>query len=497
MINLVFILGCEQQREFVKEQDSSERYIEPVTDKLEESPGSPDDILSIAVPSVIFYAPKAGELNNLPVDNATREGLIQAIGDFAYYASIVSDSLEAGQIKVYYTDKSLISLGQGKNQFSFNRGDSSSPIGMILFDGKDQYKMLPGMQTHLSLLAAITDFFYDDRSDAMPLLDYFEAADSKQLHIYSSHSDILNQVGRKIDPAYHTKFGSKLAKRAGKFHMSVFAYHKFNLKDSLTAIICRVPSTYDESSVKLYLWDESTARVINEIELAENVWNERWIVVKDSWINLQPDNKVFSIVTRKKEARMKDGNRIETDSLYQWQWTGSNFKSMPVQGLSVNDFPLQDWESYQEPKAITEITIIDEDYVWLPLETGDLTWQNIIMELPKPYSIKKEPIENQLAAHQIDTLITITRENLWLKFYQAPDDILLVNGAISDGSVSLKKGVKVGISKADFISQFDKLSTINAVPDIIKVRSKAADRIISYSFQNDTLARIEFTNFIH
>jgi hypothetical protein len=49
----------------------------------------------------------------------------------------------------------------------------------------------------------------------------------------------------------------------------------------------------------------------------------------------------------------------------------------------------------------------------------------------------------------------------------------------------------------EFAKNFEKLSHSPTIPDLIKVRSKSADRVISYSFQQDTLARIEFTNYIH
>jgi len=492
----VFILSCGPQHQQVKERKLTESYPEPASETVEQSaPGFVDKVLSVTGPSVIFYVPKAGELNALIPDHASFEGLVQAIGDFAYYAGIVSDSLESRQIPVYYTDQHTIRLGP--DQFTIERNENKAPMGMILYDGVDQYKVLPGMQTHLSLLAAIADFFYLQQDHSIPLEDYFDPANSTHLHIYSSHSDILNQVGRRIDPGYYPKFGQQLARRAGKYHMSLFAYHKFNLTDSMKVFICRVPSIYDESSVKLYIWDSVVEQVVDEMQIAENVWNEQWILVKDSWITLGPDTGRFSFITRKKEARMNQGKRVETDSLFRWQWTGSQFKPLPVSGLSLKEFPLKDWQSYQEPQLPSEIAIIDEDYVWLPLETGDLTWENIIMELPKPYSIDKEPIENQLAARQIDTLITISRPNLRLKFYQAPDNILLVNGEVTDGSLSLKRGVKVGISKMDFIRIFEKLSSYQSIPDQIEVRSKTSDRIISYSFKGDTLVRIEFTNFIH
>ena len=102
-----------------------------------------------------------------------------------------------------------------------------------------------------------------------------------------------------------------------------------------------------------------------------------------------------------------------------------------------------------------------------------------------------------MALRQIDTLVTISRPGISLKFYRSPGENLIVKGSISDGSILFKQDLKVGMSKSEFIQAFDKLSTQPVVPDLIKVSSKNHDRVLSYYFQNDTLARIEVMNFIH
>ena len=436
----VFILGCGEQKDLRENQIPSDSYVETVIDRIEPPVEIEPDHLVLDQASVVFYAPKSEELNAMMIDQASREGLAQAIGDFAYYASLIRDSLQSMQINSWYTDKQLISLEQGDQTVIIDREDLNAPVGMILFDGMGHHEVVPGMQTHLSLLSAIQDFFNNQVAPSVPLLDHFSQLESTKFHVYSSHSDILNQVGQRIDPSHYPEFGEAIARKAEKFHMSVFAYQKFDLGDSLTAIICRVPSTYDESAVRLYIWDNENLKVLDQKLLAENVWNENWILVQDSWILLGSEKGKFSFVSRRREARVEDGERVETDSLSGWKWTGVGFQPISTTGLSLNNYPLQDWESYQEPKMPTEITIIDEDFVWLPLETGDLTWGNIIMELPKPYSILKEPIENPLATLQMDTLITITRENLRLKFYQAPNDILLIDGEVTDSSIHMKRG---------------------------------------------------------
>ena len=232
LITGVCIFGCGKQQNLQEKQIPSDSYVETVTEKIEPLTEIEQDYLYVEGASVIFYAPKAEELSSLAIDQAGIEGLSQAIGDFAYYASIVSDSLQSKQIPAIYTDKRLITLNQESGEITIDRQADSSPMGMILFDGIDHYQQLPGMQTHLSLLAAVNDFFHDDGVSAIPLLDYFKHAESGRWHVFSSHSDILNQVGRRVDPSYYAKFGEKITYRAGKYHMSVYAYQKFDLADS-------------------------------------------------------------------------------------------------------------------------------------------------------------------------------------------------------------------------------------------------------------------------
>ena len=493
-----YLVGCSHQSNLQEDSTATENKMEamPASDTSTTETAA-DDSVFFDSQSVIFYTPTPEEIPLLAEDPTTREGLLQAVGDFAYYASIVSDSLEEMGIQAHFTNKRYLTFASIDGAYSIDRLESGFPIGLVLYDGVGKPENIPGMQTHLSLMAAITHRFSKNNQQLLPLLEYFEPASNSNLHIYSSHSDILNQTGKLINPAHYSKLGKTVATKASRFHMSVFAYQKFDLKDSLQAIICRIPSRYDESAVKIYIWDPEISQVVDELELAENVWNEQWIMVKDSWISIFPETGTFSIIQRKIEAEMKDGTRKETDNLYQWQWRGSGFESIPVSGISKTDFPLKDWESHQEPSSPQEITLVDENYAWLPLATGDLTWENLALIIPTPYTIEKEPIKNQIALQQIDTLVTISRPGVRLKFYRSPSENLIVEGTISDRSILFKQDLKVGMTKAEFASAFEKLSSRKELPDLVKVCSKNHDRILSYYFQNDTLARIEVMNFIH
>ena len=421
-----------------------------------------------------------------------------AVGDFAYYASIMADSLEQQDIPVQFTSKKYIVYPLESAPVTIDRTQSSSLMGLAMFDGEQNPEVIYGFHTHLSLWAAIQDYFLVNPPPELPLLQYFQPTTSEKLHVYSSHSDILNQRGQRIDPAHHDKFGASLARRAQKFRMSLYGYYQFKLKDSLVAAICRVPSRYDESAINLYVWDQESQQVVHRLPLAENLWNDHWIMVMDSWIN-RDANGHLQIIQRKKEARMKDGQRQEWDSLYRWVWQGQGLVRASTKGLAKSNFPLKDWASYQEPAApvvAKQLTITEEEFVWLPLETGDLTWENVILEIPKPYSLEKEPITNQHNQYQIDTILTLKQPGLEFKFYRTPSQQHIIGGTITNNSLGFKNGLQVGISKPQFQSLFNKLSQKSSLPDQIKVRSVQGDRIFSCYFENDTLVRIELTNYL-
>ena len=511
MRSLIYILitltvgsGCRPEQNLNQEHESkpepAQSAVSTVSINQPQATETPlEDTLFIFEKGVVFFTPTASELQNISWDQGTSEGVSMAVGDFAYYASIMADSLERQDISAQFTSSKYIVYPLESSPLTIDRTEGNALMGLAMFDGENAPEVIYGFHTHLSIWAAIQDYFQVNQAPELPLLQYFQQTNSDNLHIYSSHSDILNQRGQRIDPAHHDKFGTSIAGRASKYRMSLYGYYKFNLRDSLVATVCRVPSRYDESAVNLYIWDQQSQKVRQRLPLAENLWNDHWIMVMDSWINAK-SNGDFEIIQRKKEARMKDGQRQEWDSLYRWVWKGQGLVRASTGGLAKRSFPLKDWASYQEPAApapLKEITITEEDFVWLPLETGDLTWENVILEIPKPYTLEKEPIANQINQYQIDTIFTLKQKGLEFKFYHTPDQRYIIGGTITNNSLGFKNGLQVGISKPQFQSLFQKLSDKSTLPDQVKVRSRQGDRVFSCYFESDTLVRIELTNYLH
>ncbi len=498
-IYLVWVIfACQSQTDFQEEQNTVTSQLSSAPVKTGEIDFKTEDTLSVITPGVVFFTPPPQDLEGLDLDESALQGLQMAVGDFAYYASLVEDSLKNHDIPVTFTDRPFISFLPHEDMVVARDQHPSRMMGVALYDGKQPPEIIYGLQTHLALWAAIKDYFQTKEESSKPLLQYFEPTTQRELHIYASHSEILNQTGERLGTGYHSLFGTQMAKKASKYRFGLFAYYRFPITEGLTALVCRVPSRYDESAINLYVWNEQTQTIIEQIPLAENLWDDHSIMVMDSWIKRDPNNNSLEIIQRKKEASIDGGHRTETDSLYRWKWSDSGFKRSIAGDLKIKQFPLKDWASHESSKpVIKELTIVDNEFVWLPLETGDLSWENLMMTIPKQYQLVKEPIPNQFNQQQVDTLVTLSQPNLKLQFYRTPEENLILSGSIQDQSIIFKNGLQIGITKNRLKELYPQLSNRNTLPDQVVIKSRHGDRVFSCHFLQDTLTNIEITNYIH
>ena len=460
----------------------------------------PSDTLFLDGPGVVFFMPNALDLDKWAPDASTLEGLESAVGNFAFNASVVADSLSNHGIEVHFTDRNVIVQAYDQQQHLIVRDHSSALMGLSMSDGHQPPITLYGLQDPTSWWGELEDYYFVQPETITPLLQYFKPKSSKRLHIYTSHSEILNQTGSKIQTYWHKVLSEKLARRASKFRMSFFGYYQFPLGDSLTALICRVPSISDESAIYLFVWDQARKEVIQELQLAENIWSDGLIKVKDSWISPGPGTDEYQIVQRQREARFEKGERVERDQMRLWVWSQGTLQSRSAATLAKSNYQLKDWTSFQEhqTKPIpAHLTIVDDEFAWLPLQTGDMTYEHIILELPKPYDIQKEPIANQYHSNQIDTIFTLNRPQTTFRFYGTPEEHILISGSTQEVGLAFKNGIQIGMLKNDFVDTFEKLAQRQDIPDEIRITSRSKDRIITCYFQSDTLSKLEITHYIH
>ncbi len=451
-------------------------------------------------PGVVFFMPNAVDLEQWALDASTLEGLESAVGNFAYNASIIADSLTQRGIEVHFTDRKVIAQTQSGDPYIIVRDRSSALMGISMNNGEHDPNTIFGLYEPDTWWSELEEYFSVKAETFTPLLDHFKPIVPQQLHVYTSHNEILNQTGAKIHSHWHPVLNDKLAKRARKYRMSFFGYYQFPLGDSLIALVCRVPSISDESAIKLFVWDQQTEKVINSLALAENIWSDGLIRVKDSWITPGQVSHNFKIVQRQREARFENGKRVEHDEMLHWIWRNGQLQTQPTASLSKANYQLKDWASFQEHESKPEpghLTFVDDEFAWLPLKTGDMTYEHIILELPKPYEVQKEPIANQYRTTQIDTIFILSRTATSFRFYGTPEEYILIDGVTEESGLTFKNGIKIGMPKTDFAKTFERLSSHSSIPDEIRIKSRSGDRIITCYFQSDTLSKLQVTHYIH
>jgi hypothetical protein len=82
----------------------------------------------------------------------------------------------------------------------------------------------------------------------------------------------------------------------------------------------------------------------------------------------------------------------------------------------------------------------------------------------------------------------------WKSEYSDRFDLFLGKGQLTDPDLILKKGIKIGITKTEFIHRYFQFadSTIKKINQISVCQDERGDSYTKYIFENDTLSRIKF-----
>jgi len=110
-------------------------------------------------PKVVFFEPGERERDSL----ALIEGLELAdeLDDFDYYTGKASVYLNGLKIPVVYVTNPVILVRIGEHTVRrFERNAIPEPVGMILTDGVQEPRLVPGIGTDEELIAEIKRFFH-------------------------------------------------------------------------------------------------------------------------------------------------------------------------------------------------------------------------------------------------------------------------------------------------------------------------------------------------
>lgn len=114
-----------------------------------------------------------------------------------------------------------------------------------------------------------------------------------------------------------------------KKKMSFFATNKFPLGKDHTGLLLRTPSIYWESAIYLLLWDNTTNKVVDQLQVAEWWGDAGDLVFVQSWLlDLKKDNPKILVVkniTRPKDLK-NPSVTLTTDSVYRYTIKDNHFK---------------------------------------------------------------------------------------------------------------------------------------------------------------------------
>jgi len=191
---------------------------------------------------------------------------------------------------------------------------------------------------------------------ATEFLDLFKTVNPNGLHIYPptwNSKGNLNKTPFEGTPINVNKFSyldnneifpNIQACKLGNSH--IYAIGKFEIDNKYWALLVRQYSQYDESLVKLLLWNEKENKIINGIDLADSFGDEGWFFDTESWIQKHEVNSTLKIVTRRKDSEFDEDfkSRTYTDSLKTNVFTNGKFVETINDLSDTVNFKLKEWK---------------------------------------------------------------------------------------------------------------------------------------------------------
>lgn len=192
-------------------------------------------------------------------------------------------------------------------------------------------------------------------------LNLFNPINPKGLHFYSPGWDKNGELiktpfeGKIIDVTKFsyiddsTIFENIEAYKDGQ--CNIYAIGKFDINTKYFGLIVRQFSQYDESLIRLLLWDKKLKRILPGIDLADGFGDAGWYFYKESWINEFTFNEMLSIVSRQKDFIPKDIDGPEnknpemvTDTLKLSILKGNSFITTIFSCKDKNEYQLTNWK---------------------------------------------------------------------------------------------------------------------------------------------------------
>lgn len=130
------------------------------------------------------------------------------------------------------------------------------------------------------------------------LLTKYKDISFDTLKVFSSDNTELDTYkfkGVQLDSVDVLLFPESIANLNGPGEVFAACF-KFFLDSSRIALLTRVPSTYQSSSLQLFIFDRNSDSITNIIELAEMVADAGYLYIKNSWVykTIKGETQIFA-----------------------------------------------------------------------------------------------------------------------------------------------------------------------------------------------------------
>lgn len=177
------------------------------------------------------------------------------------------------------------------------------------------------------LILSLVSFFscsQDNNQDAIQtknrfssLLNKYKDISFDTLKVFSSDNteiDTYQYKGVQLDSVDVLLFPKSIANLYGSGEVFAACF-KFFLDSSSIALITRVPSTYQSSSLQLLIFDRNSDSITNIIELAEMVGDAGDLYTQNSWVykTIKGETQIFGWIQESHDNSVENENDTTID----------------------------------------------------------------------------------------------------------------------------------------------------------------------------------------
>lgn len=214
----------------------------------------------------------------------------------------------------------------------------------IIFSGKNpalriakHYKPFVKTVTSFILLYLLTSFSshqnnFEPSERIKNFLALFDSINASTFKINYFDEDPEGEAntpfkGKKIDSSFYRLIESRLTMEDMEIGQNYFACYKFPLTDTTIGLILRTPSLYIESSVRIYILDLKSERMISNLELANAFGDGGAQIKKESLISISKGGITIKVKTKNIDCDIE--SKIErchsVDSIFNIKIIKNNF----------------------------------------------------------------------------------------------------------------------------------------------------------------------------